>query len=117
MELTAVLVKAGEITEQAWLNALSDRVTQMAIESDNPAQETEQACRYLGLPATDNPQEAGQFLVEGNWNLQTFLTLAMENPFPMIAKESQEARQAIEETELESWAELAVSQVSESSLD
>ena len=117
MELTAVLVKAGQMTDWQWIKALSDRVTELALAESNPAQATLQACRYLGLPATDNPQEAGQFLVEGNWKLQDFLDVAMESQFPMQATENQAARQAIEETTLESWVELAVSQVSESSLD
>jgi hypothetical protein len=55
--------------------------------------------------------------VEGNWKLQDFLDVAMESQFPMQATENEAARQAIEETNMESWVELALSQVSESSLD
>lgn len=114
IELIAVLVNAGPITERQWWEALSDRVTKMAMHED-PAL-TLWACRALGtdVGCTDNPREAGQYLVEGNLNLRTHLTLAAYDgdPFPAIAAEQQEAREAIEACDLEMWVDLARSMTS-----
>jgi hypothetical protein len=76
------------------------------------------ACRVLELPETDEPAEAGQYLVMGNWNLQEHLNLAMDgDPFPALVAASEEAATAIEETDLERWVDLAAATVSPSSLD
>ena len=115
-ELLAVRVPQGPITQRQWWEALADRVTELAIEAG--PQPTQQACRSLGTPLTSNPQEAGQFLVLGNLNLRTHLNLAMQrDPFPATAKANPQAEQAVNETDLESWVELALSLVSESDLD
>ena len=116
MELIAVMVNPGTVTRRLWLEALSDRVSKMAMEA--PEGSVQQACAMMGLPTTDSPDEAGQYLVEGNLNLQTHMDLSMEAEFPMkAAMQNPEVKQAIEETDLMSWAELASSMVSGSSLD
>ncbi len=117
MELLAAKVPAGQITKRQWWEALADRVTQMAIEAG--PEMTAWACRVLDLPETDDPTEAGEFLVMGNLNLRTHLNCAILDgePFPATATEQQEARAAIEETDLETWTDLAASMVSASSLD
>lgn len=115
MELIAVMVKPGKVTRRDWLEALSDRVSKMATEA--PPGSVQEACAMMGLPTTDDPSEAGQYLVEGNLNLQTHLDLSMESEFPMqTGMPKLEAKQAIEETDLMTWAELASSMVSASSL-
>jgi hypothetical protein len=118
-ELLVVRVQPGVITEQQWWDALSDRVRAMAIAAGPEA--TSHASRTLGMDVawTSDPNEAGQCLVGGNWNLRTHLTLAMqEDEFPAIVKEDDaDAVEAIEETDLQSWAELAAAQVSASSLE
>ena len=115
-ELIAAMVKPGTVTRRQWLEALSDRVAKMAMEA--PQGSVQQACRMMGIPTTDSPAEAGQYLVEGNLNLQTHLDLSMESEFPMqTGIPKLEAKQAIEETDLLTWAELASSMVSASSLD
>lgn len=114
--LTAVMLPQGEVTRKQWLEALSERITSLAEKA--PASETAQACRMLGLPETENPQEAGQFLIEGNLNLQTYLSLQMDGEFPVkVEKPSLELLSEIREMTLMDWAELASSTVSESSLD
>jgi hypothetical protein len=117
IELLAAKVPQGKITKRQWIEALADRVTAMAIKAGPEA--TLQACRDLSLPETDNPQEAGQFLVMANLNLRTNLdcVIVEGKPFPATAKNEPEAQEAIEETDLESWTDLARSLVSESSLD
>ena len=72
----------------------------------------------LGVPTTSNPQEAGQFLLEGNWNLREHLTVAMETEFPTKAERGDLTLVGtLKETDLMTWAELALSMVSASSLD
>ena len=108
-ELTAVLVPHGMITKQQWIEALADRVTSMARDEDPEL--TAWASRYLGADVgyTDNPLEAGEFFVSGNWNLQEHLSVAMYDgdPFPCVAAENENARYAIENSDFELWVELA----------
>ncbi len=116
LELLAVKIQPGPVTRREWLEALADRVTQMATEEP---EYLPQACKALGLQETDKPREAGQFLVLDNLELQTNLNLAVldQYPFPATASNNPEAKQALEETNLQSWVESALSLVSESSLD
>lgn len=118
-ELIAVLVPHGPITKSQWLDALADRVTDMAM-NEQPNL-TKWASRVLGhyVGHTDDPEEAGQFFVTGNWNLQEHLSLAMSegDPFPCLASENVDARAAIENTDFVYWVELARAFVSSSSLD
>ncbi len=104
----------GQLTEGAWWAALADRVTKMAVDEDNPKLML-WACRALGdyVGTTDDPREAGEFLVQGNWNLRTHLTLAMrEYPFPaQVQVGDPHAQDAIEECDLALWVELAAAQV------
>lgn len=116
VELIAAMVNPGKVTRRDWLEALSERVVMMAKQA--PTGSVQKACAMMDLPTTDDPAEAGQYLVEGNLNLQTHLELSMEAPFPMqTGMPNPEAKQAIEETDLMTWAELASSMVSASSLD
>ena len=117
MELLAAKVPAGPITERQWWEALADRVTEMAIKAGPEA--TVLACRALEMPETDEPKEAGEFLVLHNLNLRTHLDCAIidKDPFPATAKAQPDAMEAIEEMDLEMWTELAVSMISASSLD
>jgi hypothetical protein len=114
--LVAAKVPTGSVTEREWVERLADRVTELA--SKEPPELTAQACRALGLPETDDPSEAGQYLVMGNLNLRTHLTLAMDsNPFPAKVSASEAAARAIAETDFSTWVELAAAAVSTSSLD
>jgi hypothetical protein len=117
IELLAVNINSGPVNESDWLGALADRVTELAIKAG--AKATRQACRGLGLPETENPSEAGQYLVLGNWNLKTHLNLTVidESPFPANAEENEHAREAIDITDFESWVEQASLLVRESGLD
>ena len=115
-KLVGVMIKAGAVTHKDWLEALSDRVSKMATEAGSEV--TAQACQMLGVPTTSNPQEAGQFLLEGNWNLREHLTVAMETEFPTKAERGDLTLVGtLKETDLMTWAELALSMVSASSLD
>jgi hypothetical protein len=116
IELLAAKVPAGSVTEREWVERLADRVTEMA--QKEPPEMTTWACRVLGLPETDEPGAAGEYLVMGNWNLQAHLNRATyQDPFPATAKPSEAAARAIAETDLERWVDLAAATVSPSSLD
>lgn len=119
-ELTAVQIKPGQVTHQSWVEALSDRVTMLVKQEPNPEQAVQQACQMLGLPIEDNPNQAGEALVKNNLNLLTHLNLAVmdSDPFPArVGDPLPEIKQALEQTDLASWVELALSMVSESDLD
>lgn len=108
-ELIAVLVPPGVITHSQWIDALADRVTNLAV-AEVP-ELTAWASRYLGSDVgyTDDPQEAGECFVLGNWTLQEHLSVAMYNgdPFPCVAAEDEGARDAIENSDFQLWIELA----------
>jgi hypothetical protein len=118
-ELTAVTLPPGEVDEGQWWDALSERVRKMALAAGPQA--TYRACRALGSDVawTSVPHEAGQCLVEGNLNLRTRLRLAAtQDGFPAVVNGSDaDALAAVEQTELEGWAELARAQVSATNLD
>jgi hypothetical protein len=101
------------------VNALAERVMNLVLEEKNPQEAADKACLKLDLPSVDNPNQLGQVLVKDNLNLLTNLNLQMmEDPFPAQLKESSpEAEQAIQETSLEDWVSLALTQVYQSSLD
>lgn len=117
--LIAVFVRPGPITRRQWFEALAERVTDMAV-NEQPSL-TKWASRALGndVGYTEDPEEAGQFFVDGNWNLREHLSLVMfeGDPFPCVASENFDARNAIEECDFEYWVELARAFVGPSSLD
>lgn len=119
--LTAVLVTRGEVTESQWWAALADRLTTLVLKEPDPEEAMEFAARVMGGVTPDSPQQTGEALVQHNGVLRTFLTLdvmAREDPFPAkVSMGSQDARSAMEETDLEQWLNLAKSAMSESSLD
>lgn len=117
LELIAVRINPGQVTEREWIEALADRVQELANKAG--AVETMQACRNLDVPEPEEIEEAGQALVLNNLNLRTNLNLAMpaKHPFPATAGEpAQELKDALE-LELSDWVEQALSLVSASSLD
>lgn len=117
--LLAVMIKPGTVTEREWLEALADRVTKMVLDDPQPEAAADEVSQMLGVPEPESPKAAGEYLVTGNLNLQTFLGLAMDGmgSFPAQASEMPEAREAIEQTDLWLWADIASSMVSASSLD
>jgi hypothetical protein len=68
----------------------------------------------------ENPVELGQNLVQNNLDLLTYLNVAelKDNPFQAEVKESNPlAEESLKNVSLADWVDLALSQVSESSLD
>jgi hypothetical protein len=118
VELTAVLVPQGKLSRKEWVEALSDRVAALAEKEPDPLQAANAACRKLDLPQVDNANQVGEALVKYNLNLLTNLNCQQrENQFPAKVSESkEEARQALKDVNLESWVELALSQVNVSDL-
>ena len=118
VELTAVLVPQGKLSRKEWVEALSDRVAALAEKEPDPLQAANLACRKLDLPQVDNANQVGEALVKYNLNLLTNLNCQQrENQFPAKVNESkEEARQALKDVNLESWVELALSQVNVSDL-
>ena len=118
VELTSVLVPQGKLSRKEWVEALSDRVAALAEKEPDPLQAANAACRKLDLPQVDNANQVGEALVKYNLNLLTNLNCQQrENQFPAKVSESkEEARQALKDVNLESWVELALSQVNVSDL-
>jgi hypothetical protein len=110
--LTGVMVPQGSVvTEAMWWDALADRVTELVLGEPDPEEAAKWACRALRVPGAMSPNQAGQSLVEGNWDLRENLYSSMaayEDPFPASAsEESEEVREAMAETDLELWINLA----------
>jgi hypothetical protein len=118
-ELTSVLVPKGELSQGQWIEALSDRVMWLVLKEENPLESANAACQKMNLPEVDNANQLGNALVKNNLNLRTNLNVTLINQqFPMkVSEESELAKEALKETSLEEWVELALSQVSVSSLD
>ena len=118
VELTAVLVPQGKLNRKEWVEALSDRVAALAEKEPDPLQAANAACRKLDLPLVDNANQVGEALVKYNLNLLTNLNCQQrENQFPAKVSESkEESRLALKDVNLESWVELALSQVNVSDL-
>lgn len=118
MELLAVKIKPGQVTELQWWEALSDRVSDLAVVAGPEA--VASAFSYLEMPAgPGEPEETGQYLVLGNWNLKTHLSLALmdESPFPAtVGEPSEEAKEALE-IDFQDWVEHLQSVMSASSMD
>ena len=117
-ELTAVSVPKGQLSEKDWIEALSDRVSDLALKEENPLEAANEACRRLDLPGVDNANQVGEALVKYNLNLLTFLSAEQrENQWPaQVNGPSEPAKQALKDVDLESWVELALSQVNASDL-
>ena len=117
-ELTSVRLPLGKVNHKQWVEALSDRVSQLAQNEENPEEASLQACRLLDLPLVENPAELGQNLVQNNLNLLTYLNVAelKENPFQEVKESSLLAEESLKNVNLAQWVDLALSQVSESSL-
>lgn len=120
-QLAAVSVPPGNLTEAAWWAALSDRVSALVAKAPNPEGAASLAAQALGTPEPENPLAAGEFLVQHNLELRTALDLqvhAEKSPFPArVVVASPAAKQALDETDLATWLDLAASAVSASSLD
>jgi hypothetical protein len=118
-ELTSVLVPKGELSQKEWIEALSERVSNLAEKEEDPLEAANEACRNLNLPEVDNANQLGDALVKYNLDLLTNLNVVQkEDPFPAkVSEEKPLARQAIKDVSLANWVELALSQVSVSSLD
>jgi hypothetical protein len=120
IELIAVKIKQGEVTQREWVEALADRVSRMALELDDPDEAAVWASRVLDLPEAGNPRYLGQALVTDNWNLLEHFNLAVidGSPFPATVSESSEdAEYALEHSDFALWVELARSMVSPTSSD
>ena len=120
IELIAVKIKQGEVTQREWLEALADRVSRMALAEVDPDGAAVWAIRFLDLPETGNPRYLGQALVTDNWNLLEHFNLAVidECPFPAaVGEPSEDAEYALEHSDFALWVELARAMVSTTSWD
>lgn len=116
-ELTAVSVKPGQVSRAQWVEALSDRVSSLALEEEDPLAAANLACQMLNLPMVDDANQLGDALVRYNLDLLTNLNVADSNQFPATASPKPEAKQALKDVDLQTWVELALSQVNVSDLD
>lgn len=109
--LLAVMVPVGEVTQNIWLDALSTRVCNMVKLESDPVEASNWACKELDCPPCDNPRQLGQFLVEHNLNLQTWINSSIindEDPFSAYATaDNPKALKAIQSTSLKTWVRQA----------
>jgi len=120
-DLAGVLVPPGELTDQGWWMALAERVTRLVMAEPDPAAANRAASRALGTPGIEDPEQAGEDLVQHNLHLKTVLNLqvqAYNDPFPAkVLVESKQTRQQIEDVDLWMWVDLAAAELSPHSLD
>ena len=85
----------------------------------NPLEASKLACRKMGLPSVDSPEQLGASLVQHNLELRTFLSLSeVADQWPsQVSKPLESAKDALRDSDLDLWVELASSQVSGSDLD
>jgi len=73
----------------------------------NPEEAAKDACRALDCPICYEPNQLGQFIVEGNMNLMTWINNSIvsdEDPFSgYAADDDPKSVEAIQNTNLESW--------------
>lgn len=109
--LLAVMVPIGVVTHKIWKEALSNRIWDMVDREANPKEAAAQACMVLDCPHCDEPNQLGQFIVEGNLNLMTWINnsiISEEDPFSAHATEDNaEALKAIRSTNLKTWVRYA----------
>jgi len=105
--LLAVMVPVGVVTHNIWIDALSGRISDMVDLEPNPQEAAEQACRALDCPHCSDPDQLGQYIVEGNLNFQTWINnsfIGEGDPFLASAKEDNaKALKAIQRTNLKAW--------------
>lgn len=120
-ELAGVMVPRGQVTERQWWMALSDRVTELVTKHPDPEAAMQQAAQALGVPEPDDPGQSGQVLVQRNLALRTAMTLAVmseSDPFPAtVVQGSNPVLVAMQQTDLQTWVEMAASMGTGSSLD
>jgi hypothetical protein len=121
VELLAVMVPVGVVTKKIWKEALSDRISDMVELEPNPQDAAEEACRALDCPICFEPNQLGQFIVEGNMNLMTWINtsiISKEDPFSAIATEDNpKALKAIQSTNLKTWVRQAKKLISGEALE
>jgi len=109
--LLAVMVPVGEVTHNIWIEALADRIADMVDLEPNPQKAAEEACRALDCPICSEPDQLGQYIVEDNLNLQTWINTSIiseEDPFSAIAiEDNTKALKAIQSTNLKTWVRQA----------
>ena len=122
-ELAAVQAPEGSsLDDLEWGLALERRVQQLVDKEPDPERAARWAAKAMGRPGMTGHLYAGEVLVRHNLELMTSLMVLAQsqarNPFPgKVLVESPAVRQAAEETDLETWVELAVAQVSPYSRD
>ena len=111
--LVAVRIRLGDITEEMWLQALSDRVSEMALAESDPIAAVRAAAWKMNCLAPHSPKDAGQFLVKGNWALHEHFTNQMMSsegpPFPAkVEFGDKSAQEAMQDTNLTMWVDMAI---------
>jgi hypothetical protein len=107
--LLAAKVPVGEVDERVWINALADRIVELAERESNPDIAAEWACKSLNCVMPDSHIQLGQIIVLCNSDLRTHINLCFpDDPFPAFVEgNDEEALNAIEITDLEHWVHCA----------
>jgi hypothetical protein len=109
IDLMAAIVPVGKVDDWVWINALADRVVELAERESNPDIAAEWACKSLRCVRPDDHNQLGQIIVLDNENFRSHINLSFnDDPFPaLIEKDDQEALSAIKTTDLEHWVHCA----------
>jgi len=109
IDLVAAKVPIGEVDDRVWINALSDRVVELAQRESNPDIAAEWACKSLNCVLPANYSQLGQIIVLHNLELRTHINLSFNvDPFPeFVERDDEEALETIEAIDLEQWVQCA----------
>jgi hypothetical protein len=109
IDLFAAKVPVGQVDDWIWINALADRVVELAERESSPDIAAEWACKSLKCVRPDDHNQLGQIIILDNDELRSYINLSFnEYPFPdLVEQDDEEALEAIETTGLEQWVHCA----------
>ena len=105
-ELVAVMAPMGLVTREVWEKALADRIYNLVMKEDSPAESSELACKLLKCSVTDDPKKLSKIIFLENNLLKTQLTVAgiSDDHFCLIAEDNDPyAKEVLENDTLLDW--------------
>ena len=109
IELLAVMVPVGKLTEKAWLKALADRVSEMAVKDNEFRVDIYKACTILHIPSCSDPFQLGKHILKKSLLFKSWVNCSISDQsiFPVkVVEEDEDARIAIESTDFATWIDL-----------
>ena len=109
IELLAVMVPLGKLTEKAWIKALADRVSEMAVKDNEFRVDIYKACTILHIPSFSDPFQLGKHILKKSLLFKSWIkySISDQSIFPVkVVEEDEDARVAIESTDFATWIDL-----------